>query len=96
MSFSVYVIYSASLKRFYTGTTDDVGRRIEEHNSNKYFDSFTSKGIPWELFFQVECKTSEQAYKLEKFIKTMKSSTFIKKLKNEPELLTKILRRFEQ
>jgi putative endonuclease len=73
------MIYSQSLQRFYTGTTDDVTKRIEEHNSNKYLDSFTSKGIPWELlFFEIECKTSDQAYNVEKFIKKMKSSIFIK------------------
>ena len=95
MSFFVYIIYSPGLHRFYTGTTDDVTKRIEEHNSDKYHGSFTSKGIPWELFFQIECKTSHQAYKLEKFIKKMKSSPFRKRLKNEPEFLTAILKKFE-
>src|SRR5262245_8965748 len=76
MPFFVYIIYSPSLQRFYTGTTDDVSKRIEEHNSAKYFRTFTTRGIPWELFFQIECKTSDQAYKLEKFITKMKSSTF--------------------
>jgi putative endonuclease len=51
MPFFVYIIYSSSLNRFYTGTTDDVSRRILEHNSSKYPNSFTSKGIPWEPFF---------------------------------------------
>jgi len=95
MSFSVYIIYSAVLRRFYTGTTDDVTKRIEEHNSKEYPGSFTSKGIPWDLFFQIECKTSEQAYKIEKFIKKMKSAVFIKRLKDEPEFLATILTKFE-
>jgi putative endonuclease len=95
MPFSVYIIYSPSLQRFYTGTTDDVTKRMDEHNSNKYLDSFTSKGIPWELFFQIECKTSDQAYKLEKFIKKMKSSIFIRRLKNEAEFRAAILKKFE-
>ena len=59
MSFFVYIIYSPRLQRIYTGTTDDVAKRIEEHNNNKYPGSFTSKGIPWEPFFQIECKTSD-------------------------------------
>ena len=96
MSFYVYIIYSSVLRRFYTGTTDNVTKRLEEHNSNKYRGSFTSKGIPWELFFQIECKTSEQAYKLEKFIKSMKSTVFIKRLKDEPEFLATIVRKFER
>src|SRR6185369_17848657 len=52
MPFFVYIIYSSSLNRFYTGTTDDVSRRILEHNSSKYPNSFTSKGIPRNLFWK--------------------------------------------
>ena len=96
MSFFVYIIYSPRLQRFYTGTTDDVAKRIEEHNNNKYPGSFTSKGIPWEPFFQIECKTSDQAYKLEKFIKKMKSTNLIKKLKTDSELLASILKKLQQ
>ena|SRR6476620_424019 len=42
MPFFVYIIYSPGLQRFYTGTTDDVTKRIEEHNSDKYRGSFRS------------------------------------------------------
>ena len=93
MTFFVYIIYSESLARFYTDTTNNVHNRIEEHNSNKYPNSFTSKGIPWELFLAIKCDSSGQAYKLEKFIKKMKSSMFIKRLKNEPEFLAAILKK---
>ena len=95
MPFFVYIVYSPSLQRFYVGTTDDVAKRIEEHNNNKYPGSFTSKGIPWELFFQIECKTGDQAYKLEKYIKKMKSTNFIKRLKNDSELLISIFKKLE-
>jgi putative endonuclease len=93
MPYYVYIIYSPGLKRFYTGTTDDVSRRILEHNSDKYSDGFTSKGIPWNLFLEIECNSSQHAYKLERFIKQMKSAAFIRRLKNEPEFLSAILRK---
>ena len=91
MPYYVYIIYSSCLKRFYTGTTDNVSQRILEHNSNKYPGSFTSKGIPWDLFLEITCDSSQQAYKLERFIKQMKSTAFIRRLKNEPEFLSAIL-----
>jgi putative endonuclease len=91
MSFFVYIIYSPKLDRFYTGTTDDVKRRLVEHNSNKYPGTFTSKGGPWELFLEIECSSSRQAYKLEKFIKKMRSSVFLRRLKNERDFLAAIL-----
>ena len=95
MPFFVYIIYSSSLNRFYTGTTDDVSRRILEHNSNKYPNSFTSRGIPWESFLEIECKSSDQGYKVEKFIKQMRSTNFIRRLKSEPDFLAAILQKFE-
>jgi len=49
-NFSVYIIYSAKLKRFYTGTTDDFIKRLREHNNGFYPDTFSKKGIPWESF----------------------------------------------
>jgi putative endonuclease len=91
MSFFVYIIYSANLDRFYTGTTDDVKRRITEHNSNKYPGSFTSRGVPWELFLEIACGSSQQGYKIEKLIKKMRSSVFLRRLKNDPEFLVEIL-----
>ena len=32
----VYIIYSTKLDNYYVGTTDDVERRLNEHNSKKY------------------------------------------------------------
>jgi hypothetical protein len=54
MEYTVYILYSSTLDRFYIGTTDNIIKRIEEHNSNHYKGSFTSKGIPWEFFFQLK------------------------------------------
>jgi putative endonuclease len=74
MPYFVYILYSEKLQRFYTGTTDDVDRRMEEHNSGKYPDSSSVKGMPWNLFLKVECETSQRAYRFEALIKRMKSS----------------------
>ena len=75
--FFVYILFSKKLNRFYIGTTDDIERRLREHNSGLYSGSFTSKGIPWELTLSYCCQSSEIAYKLERFIKKMKSKKFI-------------------
>jgi putative endonuclease len=69
MSFSVYIIYSAVLRRFYTGTTDDVTKRIEEHNSKEYPGSFTSKGIPWDPFFKLSAKPVNRLIKLKNLLR---------------------------
>ncbi len=44
--FCVYIIYSEKLNRFYIGTNDDFDKRLNEHNSCKYNESFPVNGIP--------------------------------------------------
>jgi putative endonuclease len=95
MPYFTYILYSEKLKRFYTGTTDNLEQRIIEHNSGSYSNSYTTKGIPWILFLKIECSSSQQAYNLEKFIKQMKSVPFIKRLKDDPELLVSILSKIQ-
>ncbi len=76
--FSVYILYSKKLKRYYVGTTDNIQERLVEHNSIKYENAFTSRGIPWELKLVLESLSSEQAYAIEKHIKSMKSKNYRK------------------
>ncbi|MBK7232207.1 MAG: GIY-YIG nuclease family protein [Saprospiraceae bacterium] len=33
--YSVYILFSESLQRYYTGSTNDIVRRFMEHNSGK-------------------------------------------------------------
>ena len=84
--FSVYVLYSATLNRYYTGATNNVSLRMEEHNSVKYVDAYTSKGRPWILYLSIDNLTSAQSYKIEKYIKSMKSSAYIRSLKLDPNI----------
>ena len=95
MPFFVYILYSEKLDRFYTGTTDNVQRRLQEHNSTMYPDSFSAKGILWTLFLEISCSSSQQAYDLEGFIKKMKSKVFIKRLKEQPKIIEDLLAKFK-
>ena len=63
--FFVYILFSKKLNRYYIGTTDNVEKRLFEHNSGLYVNSFTMRGIPWELSLSYTCESSEKAYKLE-------------------------------
>ncbi|MGI6311035.1 MAG: GIY-YIG nuclease family protein [Bacteroidales bacterium] len=63
----VYIIYSSTIDKFYTGQTDDMERRLEEHNRGK--TSFSARGMPWTLLYSKECSSRSEAVKLEKFIK---------------------------
>ncbi len=84
LMFSVYILYSIKLQRYYIGTTNDVDRRLFEHNTILYPNSYTEKGIPWSLDFVISGLSSKQAFEIEKHIKRMKSRQYIFNLKSYP------------
>jgi len=63
----VYILFSEKLKKFYVGHTNDLLRRLFEHNSGH--SNFTRKGMPWILIHDFECKNRTEAIILEKKIK---------------------------
>ena len=73
--YTLYILYSKSLERYYTGYTNDLTRRLEEHNRIK--GKFTDVGIPWNLVHKESFSTKKEAMAREKFIKSKKSKKFI-------------------
>jgi len=63
----LYILYSSSLGKFYVGSTDNVERRIDQHNSGR--STFTSKGIPWKFITKIECENRSEAMGLKIQIK---------------------------
>ena len=59
----VYVIKSIKNGSLYVGRTDDLRRRIEEHNKGK--SAFTNRGKPYELVYYEAYKDSREAVKRE-------------------------------
>ena len=73
--YTVYIIYSLSIDRYYVGYTNDLIRRFNEHNRKK--GKFTDQGIPWKLVHQEDFELKSDAMNREKFIKAQKSRKFI-------------------
>jgi putative endonuclease len=93
--FFVYILFSKKLNRFYIGSSDNFLKRLEEHNDIKYEDAFTAKGIPWELFFVINCNSSTQAYQIEKHIKNMKSTNYTRNFLKYPEIADKLIEKYK-
>ena len=77
MMFSIYILYSINYDKYYIGHSDDIDRRLKEHNklSDK---SFTSKFRPWELKAVIHISESRSdAMKIESYIKSQKRKSFI-------------------
>jgi len=84
MGYSVYILYSKILDRFYIGQTKDLNERILLHIEKQFEDSFTSRANDWELFHMILCKSRVQAIQIEGHIKKMKSRKYMLNLKVYP------------
>jgi len=74
----VYVIRSLKNKRYYIGSTNNLERRLKEHNHNK-IKSLKNKG-PFVLVYKEEYKTLREARQRERKIKSYKGGNAFKKL----------------
>ena len=74
--FATYILYSPKINRFYTGQTEDIEKRLEEHNRGKTL--FMARGIPWKLIYVITFDSREDAMKLEKKIKKRGAARFLK------------------
>lgn len=70
MKYYVYVIKSRSTGKFYTGMTNDLQRRISEHNRSKSNTIVTKYLTDFELVYSEEVDSREIARKREKYLKS--------------------------
>ena len=78
MKSTVYILYSYILDKFYIGYTNDLERRLSEHNRKK--GKFTDAGIPWKLVYKEQFNSKQEAMSREKYIKSRKSKQYIQSL----------------
>ncbi|WP_026209609.1 GIY-YIG nuclease family protein [Cytophaga aurantiaca] len=93
---SVYILFSDSLGKYYIGSCKDIDDRLQQHRLKVYNTSFTSKAEDWQVFLLISVPIAigmgyEQARKIEGHIKRMKSSVYIKNLKQYPEIIEKLI-----
>lgn len=69
-------------------------KRLEQHNSHFFKNSFTQKYSDWEIYHLITCENRTQARKIENHIKKMKSRKYIENLKQYPEISIRLLEKF--
>ena len=76
----MYYLYILKNKKgsYYIGTTNNIERRIQEHNNGK--SKATKNRGPWNIVYTEKFRTRSQAMKREYYIKSQKSKKFIKNL----------------
>ena len=78
MHYNVYIIYSLSLNKYYTGSCEDFPTRLSQHNAGR--NKSTKPGIPWILKHIEKFNTLSDARAREAYIKKMKSRKYIESL----------------
>ena len=78
MSFTVYILFSDSCKKFYTGQTVDLENRMTEHNNGETKSIKTC--LPWRTVWTESVETRSHAVALESKIKSRGASRFLSDL----------------
>jgi putative endonuclease len=76
--FVVYAIYNPDAGKTYIGQTEDITRRLRQHNEHE-FKSYTAR-FPgeWELIYSESVATRSEAIKREKQLKSGNGRAYIK------------------
>jgi len=76
--FTVYILKNSLSNRYYIGSTNDIIRRISEHNRGQT-RSTNQKGV-WEIIYTEKYNDELEAKRREKLIKSYKGGNAFKKL----------------
>ena len=78
MHFTVYVLYSDTAKKHYTGFTGNLIERLKSHN--ELGDDWTARYRPWRLIYQKDFEAKLVAMKYEQWLKKGQGRAYIKTL----------------
>ena len=69
----VYILKSLKTSKLYIGHSDNVDRRIEEHNTSRG-GKYTRQNGPWNLVYSETYPDRSSAVKRERYLKSTKGS----------------------
>jgi len=75
----VYILQSRKTGKLYIGHTDNVARRIKEHNTGRG-GKYTQQNGPWRLLYNESHPDRSSAAKRERYLKSTRGSQEKKKL----------------
>ena len=76
MPFYTYLLISEKDKKWYTGCTSNLKKRIAEHNSSQKFPMMFRK--PFKLIYYEVCLNSKDAFAREKYLKSGMGKRYLK------------------
>ena len=76
--YAVYILYSKTSLKYYTGQTNNLEDRLFRHNSGLSLS--TKLGRPWTLIYQIQFNTRSEAVQLEIKIKKRGAKRYLEDL----------------
>lgn len=83
----VYILYSSKSRNFYFGYTEDLRKRVTEHNRG--LSKATAPNKPWQLVFYAGFNSIKKAKDFELYLKTGSGKAFAYKRLLNSEALKK-------
>lgn len=74
----LYVLKSIQNNSYYIGITQNLENRLYKHNKGQVFSTKHSK--PWIIIYKEYYETRSEAFRREKYLKSLKSREIIEKL----------------
>ncbi len=74
----IYILKSLKSEKTYVGQTDNLERRLHEHNSGK--SNYTAKFVPWKIVYTEKFCSRDEALVREKYLKSSAGRKVLKKL----------------
>ncbi len=90
----VYILYSKSIDKFYTGSCKNLEKRLIQHKNKEFDSSYTHRSNDWRLYLSFDDLEYQQARKMERHIKNMKSKVYIRNLRKYPEIIENLTRKY--
>jgi len=85
-AYTVYVLQSKKTEKFYVGQTQDLEKRLKQHNEEESLS--TKSGIPWLVVYkETGLKSRSAAMLREKELKRMKGGIQFKALVNNARIV---------
>jgi putative endonuclease len=78
MKYYTYILYSKTRDRYYIGSCENVTIRLVRHNAGA--TPSTKSGRPWIVVYTEGYDNKTDALKREKYIKKMKSKSYIESI----------------
>lgn len=75
--YTLYVLKSEAARKSYVGITQDLAKRLKQHNEGKSF--YTKRYRPWMIIYKEKTDSLKEARKREKYLKSAAGRKFLKK-----------------